>query len=64
MRFSSLAGCPNSNLVVEVDSDELDEHSCDRMFVDELVVVDVLTCDAPLMHTHHACQQSCEAPRP
>ena len=31
----------NSNLVVEVHSDELDEHSCDRLFVDKLVVVDV-----------------------
>ena len=29
----------NSNPVVEVDSDELDEHSCDRLFVDEHVVV-------------------------
>ena len=31
----------NSNFVVEIDSDELDEHSCDRFFVDNLVVVDV-----------------------
>ena len=31
----------NSNLVVEVDRDELDEHSYDRCLVDELVVVGV-----------------------
>ena len=31
----------NSNLAVEVDRGELDEHSCDRLLVDELVVLDV-----------------------
>ena len=54
----------NSNLVVEIDSDELDEHSRDRLLVDELTVVDVdlwrLTCSH---HTYNDVNKHCcEAP--
>ena len=31
----------NSNFVVEVDRDEFDEHTYDRLLVDKLVVVDI-----------------------
>ena len=54
----------NSNLVVEVDSGELDEHSCDRLLVDELVVVDIdLWCLICSHHLHDDVNKPCcEAP--